>query len=390
MKAIFQAMDLQKVLKDVVRIIPSTAKTNVQKFVRITADKAESQVEFVTSSADVSIRRTMFELTSQSPLAILESGVCLLPARELLEIAKRATDKLELTLAKGKVTLKFGTAKFVLNGLDPREFSPYQNTEETSRIEMDALALRGLLAQTTYACAVSETRPVLTGVHFTIADNAIHAMATDGLRLAMAVAAGSAEWEQSHSLTIPKAPLESMLAMLPKDDDEVVELEIGSTVMVATWGDGETSLVMRGFSEAYPDTSRIVPASTQSQIRVARGSMLEALERLEMLCVSNNRQIHVDFRNTYMDLSVSSAEGSGQDTVEIAANTQEIQPMFFNVRFLLDVLKAVDAEEIEFGINGQNAPVLVNPVGGTGQALISPIMYTATAVPRETAVEKTA
>lgn len=377
MRIIFEANQLEKTLKDVVRIIPASAKTNTHKFVLITANKEESTVTLETSSQDVSIRRTLVDTLVQSPATILESGVCLLPTREFLEIVKRASDQVELSVkAHGTdATIQFGKAKFDLRGLDPATFAPYRNDEEeSSRIEVTALALRALLGQTTYACSLSEVRPILTGVNFTLSDGLLHAAATDGLRLAKMNVKGITEGTAEGSLTIPKTPLDSMAAILPKDDDELVSLEFGNTALVATWNDAGTQFVMRALEGSYPDVSRIIPAVTKANVRVSRLGLLAACERIAIFAGDvENRKAQIEFVERKMRLSISSATaGSASDEIEYNSK-DDIAPMMFNIKYWLDVLKVFESDEVSIGVNGQNQPITVHPVDGDAMALVSPI-----------------
>lgn len=378
MKIVFDALQLQKKLKEVVRIIPASSKTDMHKFVRITADKEDCKVEFETTAHDVAIRQTLVDTLVQSPATILESGACLLPARELLEIIKRARDKVELTVnGPGFNTkIKFGKAEFDMNGSNPEVFAPYRNDpEETSRIEITALALRSLLEQTTYACSSSEVRPILTGVNFTLEDGTLHAVATDGLRLAKDKAEGKTEGEAKGNITVPKVPLESMAAILPKDDDEMVTLELGNTVLVATWDDDGTRFVMRALDGNYPDVNRILPRA-KTKIRVSRIELLTACERISIFAGDvENRQTRVEFDNGKMHLSIYSATaGTASDEVGYQG-PENIDLMMFNIRYWLDLLKAFKSDEIEIGIVEQNQPITVQPVDGETIALLSPILY---------------
>lgn len=383
MKVVFESNQLAKVLKDVTRIIPASAKTSTHRFVRIQVDKDECRVNFETTSHEAAIRRTLYDELVQSPAKIIEAGSCLLPARDLLEIVKHATNNVTMESSRNStsVILQFDNAKFEMQGLEPDLFTPYENSAGSiSYISVNALQLKNLLAHTTYACGTSETRPVLTGVHFHIADGNINAAASDGLRLAQMTVNGLSEEDPQGNLTIPKATLESLAAILPHDDDEVVGLEFGDTGLVATWGDDSTRCVMRAIAGTFPDVTRIVPRTMRHDLRVKRSELLTSFERIEIIAGENeNKMMHMEFRPKDLRLmATSSAAGSVADIVNLAEPTSdEVEPMLFNIRYWLDVLKSFNAEEIIIGVNGQNQPITVRPTDSDYLALLSPIMYTA-------------
>lgn len=385
MKIVFQANQLAKVLKDVTRIIPASAKTNTHRFVRIQADRDDCRVEFETTSHEAAMRRTLYDELVQSPAKISESGSCLLPARDLLEIVKHAKDTVSMEtggLNGTSVILQFDNAKFEMQGLEPDLFTPYKNSASSiSCISVNALQLKNLLEHTTYACSTTETRPILTGVNFQIVEGKINAVASDGLRLSqMTVEAKNAEGAQGN-LTIPKATLESLAAILPHDDDEVVELEFGDAGLVATWADDSTRCVMRAIDGTFPDVTRIVPRVMRTNLRVNRNELLTSFERIEIIAGENeNKMMHVEFRPTDLLLTASSSTaGSAADIVNLVEPiSDEVEPMLFNIRYWLDVLKSFNTEdEVIVGINGQNQPITVRPANADYLALLSPIMYTA-------------
>ncbi|MCF8568016.1 DNA polymerase III subunit beta [Alicyclobacillus tolerans] len=381
MKIVFQQTELEKTLKDVVRMIPTVAKTDMHQFVRITADRAQNRVEFVTTSHEAAIHRNVVDTQIQSPVTIYESGACLLSARKLLDIVKHATDVVQLSMKKNSfdVTISFGNSESDIHGLDPSTFVPYQNDpQQTHRVDVTALNLRSLLGSTLYACSDSETRPALTGLNFVVKDDGtLVATGTDGLRLARADAPGQVEGQAGGNLTIPKDPLHSLAAILPKDEDEMVHLELGSSVLVATWDDEGTRFVMRSLNEAYPNVDSIIPKSTKIQIRVSRSEFLEACHLLVLFSEDvENRKIRVDFENGVMRLSIHSKQTgkSFWDVPILECNAQDIDPMMFNIRNWLDLLKVSNTQEIEIGINGPNLPVIIHSVETTAMALIAPVL----------------
>lgn len=387
MKMVFEKNALEKTLKDVVRIIPSAARTNLHKFVRITADRAQSRVEFVTTSSDGAIHRNMVDTQVQSPVTIYQSGACLVPARELLEIVKRAKDLVELSLRQNNfdVTVSFskdtgGKAECDVPGLDPSTFVPYQNDpQETTQMNVTAVNLRSLLGYTLYACSESEARPALTGVNFTVKDDGtLVATSTDGLRLAQAHIPGQVEGQVRETVTIPKTPLQSMVSILPNDDDEIVHLELGHSVLTATWDDEGTRFVLRALDATYPNTAQIIPTITRTNIRVSRAEMLDSCELIALFSGDvENRKTRLDFDNGLMRLSIQSSQ-AGKAFYEVKLleySTPDIDPMMFNVRYWLDLLKVFDTEEIEIGINGQNQPVIIRSSERTAMALVSPVQF---------------
>ena len=122
--------------------------------------------------------------------------------------------------------------------------------------------------------------------------------------------------------------------------------------------------------------SRIIPAVTKANVRVSRLGLLAACERIAIFAVDvENRKAQIEFVERKMRLSISSATaGSASDEIEYNS-PDDIEPMMFNIKYWLDMLKVFGSDEISIGINGQNQPITVHPVDGDALALLSPIRH---------------
>ncbi|GMA59328.1 hypothetical protein GCM10025858_38310 [Alicyclobacillus sacchari] len=185
MKATFTNTDLEKVLRQLLRVVPNTTNKVVLKHVLIEAKREQDRVDFYVTSEDMSFRRTLFVEATSTSVQIDESGSCLLPAKEVHEIIKRANGPVTLETQKDRTVIMFGKTKYDLAGLNPHLFTPYGNTDEqVTQTQVLAPNLHRLIRRTSYAAAKNLVRPILTGVNLAVVDGDLSAIATDALRLA--------------------------------------------------------------------------------------------------------------------------------------------------------------------------------------------------------------
>jgi DNA polymerase-3 subunit beta len=60
---------------------------------------------------------------------------------------------------------------FKINGMNVNDYPTIDFSRPMNSIKMDATVLADIIDQTTFATSPKETRPVLTGVNFKLADN---------------------------------------------------------------------------------------------------------------------------------------------------------------------------------------------------------------------------
>ncbi|MCL6443700.1 MAG: DNA polymerase III subunit beta [Alicyclobacillus sp.] len=390
MKVTFKCEELERVLRDVVRVVPTSTTRQVLKHVLISASSEDDRVDVCASSEDMSVRRTLFQELVNPPVTIEESGSCLLPAREVHEIVKKASGLISLETKGTKTEIVFGKAKYELAGLEPRLFTPYVNDgDDTTTARILAPELHRLLRRTTYATAKGNARPILTGVHLALSDTSLLATGTDAMQLSQYTAPCQSVVGEPRSLTVSAGLLEKLAAVLPAhDDDEEVSLAIGSASCVVSWGDDMYRMVMRGLEGSYPDTSRIIPQNTPYKMVAERQALLAACERVSILSETDHQRTKVHITPERIVLSAHSNQyGNATDTVDVQSSTITAEMnILCNINYWIALLRSYDGvEQVEISLMDANKPMLFRPVNGAGLGLIAPVLIQAQERPTERA-----
>ncbi len=378
MKITFKTGELLKVLREMVKIIPSATTHPAFKSVLIQADLKGQKVEIIASNGNVTLRQTMYDLLLDSPVTIEESGTVLLPGRELLEIAKRAGEQITLkSKVATRVSVSLTRAKYELAGIDPSAFHPFENKSETVSTKIPVVALKRLIERTSYATSKSETRPILKGVNIVLSETGTIARATDGLRLARAESPVQAN--ERLDITLRSDALEMLASLMPDDDDEIVYLEIGGTSMVALWNDGCSELSMLGLDGEFPNTEKIMPRQFKHVFHIDRQELQDALSRVAIVALANTKDnliTQITVSNGQLQLYAESPVcGQVKDSVAIKGEIEGEFAFAANIRFLTDAVKALSAEDVEFCFNAPNQPFVIRDDKSIG--LVSPLLMPA-------------
>jgi DNA polymerase-3 subunit beta len=230
-----------------------------------------------------------------------------------------------------------------------------------------------------FAASTDETKQVLTGVHLAGTQDSLEFAATDGHRLAVVETTlqpqtdEEGEPEESPNLeglegfqaTIPARALREVERMLAnRSATDTIALYVDEAQVVFELG--EQRLTVRKLDGAYPAYQQLIPRQFSRSISLERKRFLSSLERVSVLADQKNNLVKCTFdgEEEQVSLSVEAQDlGSAKESMpaEITGESGEIA---FNVKYLMDGLKALPAKEIKIQLNQGNQPVIFTPLGG--------------------------
>ncbi|MCY7391983.1 MAG: DNA polymerase III subunit beta, partial [Leptolyngbyaceae cyanobacterium CAN_BIN12] len=158
--------------------------------------------------------------------------------------------------------------------------------------------------------------------------------------------------------------LQELAKTLERQTGSSVAVKLDRNQVVFEWVDQRlTSRLLEG---QYPNYRQLIPRQFTHQTTVDRRLFLSSLERIAVLADQKNNivKLSVDTTNQAMSLSVDAPDvGSGEETIP-AQITGEDMAIAFNVKYLLDGLKALNTTEIQLQFNTPTSPAILTPLGG--------------------------
>lgn len=345
------------------RAVPSRPSKPVLGNVLVTASTDTQQVTLVGFDETLGIQTTFAAQVDQS-------GALTLPAKLLGDIVSRLPNE-DLDISEDEdeplITLACSAGRYQVRGLSAEDYPklPEVTSAEPVKISADALieGLRGAL----FATSTDETKQVLTGVHLTADDKSLEFAATDGHRLAIVQTldeTGAASLQTT--VTIPSKALRELERILQTyPSSEPVSLQLDQTQ--AVFDLGQQRITSRLLEGQYPNYRQLLPKQFERQLTIDRKQFTASLERIAVMADQRNNivKLSIDSENQSLALSVEAQEvGSGLETLP-AQVTGESLEIAFNVRYLLDGLKALPSAEIQIQCNTATSPSVLTPLGGT-------------------------
>ncbi len=323
------------------------------------------------------------------------SGAITLPARLFGEIVSRLSNDSPITLIcpadQEQVELVSASGSYQMRGMPADDFPDLPLKQDSAPIEIAVEALVKGLRGTLFASSGDESKQLLTGVHLALDGQGLECAATDGHRLAVlnlvnhgAVASEPAgdgleppHGAEPFAVTVPARSLRELERLLSgRQSSEPLSLfcERGQVVFQCA-NEVLTSPSLEG---TYPNYRQLVPASFSRSLVVDRRGLLSALERVAVLADQHNNVVRIQSESREGRLLIQADVqdvGRGQETLPALRLDGEDLQIAFNVRYVLEGLKALVADTVILQANSATTPVVLAPYDREADAIDPSFTY---------------
>lgn len=317
-----------------------SSKTTIPILTGVKIKLNDDGLHLTGSNADISIETFLAANDDKAQMLIEETGAIVLQARFFNEIIRKlpeATFTLEV-LANNQVAITSGAAEFVVNGLDADNYPHLPVVDEKNQLEIPVRVLTKLINETGFAISSQESRPILTGVHFTLENQLLKAVATDSHRLSQR----TITLEQSNSdfdIVVPGKSLQELSRSF-NDEEETVSISImENQVLFKTNNMYFYSRLLEG---KYPDTNRLIPTSFSSEVTFNVSQLSAAIDRASLLShEGRNNIVKLTLADNKATIFGNSPEiGNVQEELVFEQLTGEPLEISFNPDYMKQALKA--------------------------------------------------
>ncbi|OCA82176.1 DNA polymerase III subunit beta [Bacillus sp. FJAT-27225] len=363
MKFSIQRDYLVQSVNDVMKAVTSRTTIPILTGIKIVA--GNDGVTLTGSDSDVSIESFIpKEENGNEVVEIKQTGAIVLQAKFFSEIVKKLpTDTVEIEVQNHLQTvIRSGKSEFNLNGLDAEEYPHLPQIEESNKFRIPADLLKAIIRQTVFAVSASETRPILTGVNWRMENNELICIATDSHRLALRKARIETDNNETYNVVIPGKSL-TELSKIIADTNEPVDIVITENQVL--FKSKHVLFFSRLLEGNYPDTSRLIPLDSKTDVVLFTKDFLHAIDRASLLAKEGRNNV-VKFST----LSDGVVEVSS-NTPEIGKVVEEIQSqsvhgeelkISFSAKYMMDALKALEGTDIRISFTGAMRPFVIRPI----------------------------
>ncbi|OAS83144.1 MULTISPECIES: DNA polymerase III subunit beta [Metabacillus] len=360
MKFIIQRDKLVQSVQDVMKAVSSRTTIPILTGIKIVANS--EGVTLTGSDSDISIESFIpVEEDGNEIVEIQQSGSVVLQARFFSEIVKKLPkDIVEIEVGNQHSTIiRSGKAEFSLNGLDAEEYPHLPQIEEENMFKIPTDLLKAMIRQTVFAVSTSETRPILTGVNWKLENSELICIATDSHRLALRKAAINTESQNLYNVVIPGKSL-SELSKILDDTSDLIEIVITENQVL--FKAKNLLFFSRLLDGNYPDTSRLIPSESKTNMTINSKEFLQAIDRASLLAkeARNNVVKLSTITDGMVEISSNSPEiGKVSEEIQSSEIQGEELKISFSAKYVMDALKALEGTEIIINFTGAMRPFVI-------------------------------
>lgn len=302
-------------------------------------------------------------------------GIIVVSGRYIYDIIRKLPNEIVTIeeVVDNKIFITTTNSSFNLNCNNPEEFPVLDLNNHKSPVSIDKKVFKNIIKQTSFAASTQESRPVLTGLNFKIADNILECTGTDSYRLAKTSININSTLEEIINIIIPTKNLNELIKLIT-DDEGKIELHIFNNKIIFKFD----SIIMmsRLINGTYPDTSKLIPTEFLLGMKVNMNNFYASIDRASLLTnEADKNTIRLESNENKIVISSNIPEiGHVEETLSVEKNNSEEIKISFSSRYMIDALRALECEEIELLFNGEVKPIIIrNPENEKLIQLILPI-----------------
>ena len=132
--------------------------------------------------------------------------------------------------------------------------------------------------------------------------------------------------------------------------------------------------ILNTLNGKYIDYNRIIKAESSIKIRTSRIELMKSIDRAAIIAsAQNNNLIKMKIEDDQIEITSLSEKSSIKEMVEIMKEGDNLE-IGFNSRYMMDVLKVIDDEEIILSMSDSVKPCIITPLkGDTYLYLVLPV-----------------
>ncbi|MDD3088561.1 MAG: DNA polymerase III subunit beta [Candidatus Omnitrophica bacterium] len=313
--------------------------------------------------------------SSIDALSVSQEGSIAIPAKKFFDIVRALPDGSDIEISMKKANLlniKSGKANFKIVGFPKDEFPQLPVFQDKDSITMEQKELKEMMNLTDFAISKDDTRYVLNGTFLAIKGDTVEMVATDGRRLAAATKKLQKKTLVDRAVIIPTKTEQEIKRML--QDEGEVKIHFSDNQVLFSF---PNSFVLSRLIEGeYPNYKKVIPDRSTKEVKVYREEFLSATKRASIFTDQDSMAIKMNIKKKKLMISKNTSFGEAKEEIDIDYTGDDDLEIGFNPRYLIDVLKSLEDQEITFEVSDASKPGVIRK-GGEYTYVVLPMQLAA-------------
>ena len=351
MKVICDGLDLSDAVLKVSKALAVKAVNPVLEGIKISA--AGDKLTLTATDTELTIEKTI-------NAEVLMEGETVVVGKYFVDFVKKLEkEQIELSrLYDGQLQIKYSDSESELQVYSAEKFPVIKEENDGDYIVMKQGEFKSVVEKTSIACSTDDSRPILKGCLFEIADGNLTCVALDGFRMAVVKKEVKASGE--FKAVIPSRTLLEITRILDSDEEEIkvcvqknnLYVKVNNTVIYSRLIEGE-----------FVKYNHILPTAFSNVVTVKRDALLNSIERAAIVARNDRYNVvKLDIKEDSMNISAKSEIGNVNENISIKLKGKDLS-IAFNGKYLSEYLKIAGEEFINLNLNSAIDPCVLTPVG---------------------------
>ena len=367
MKLRFQKDDIVNGISIVMKAVPS--KTTMSILECILIDASSGEIKLTGNDMELGIETTVNG-------EILEHGKIALDAKLFSEITRRVSSQNAVVTIesddKFNTTISCENSVFNIQGRDGDEFSYIPYIEKNKYISLSQFTLKEVIQQTIFSISPNDSNKMMAGELFEVNENQLKVVSLDGHRISIRNVTLKDHYENT-KVIVPGKTLSEISKILGGDNEKEVLIYFSANHILFEFDN--TRVVSRLLEGEYYKISQMLSSDYETKITINKKEFLNCIDRASLLIrESDKKPIIIDIADHSLKLNINSFFGSMEEEILIQKEGRDLL-IGFNPKFLMDVLRVIDDEEINIYLVNPKAPCYIKDDAGTYNYLILPVNF---------------
>lgn len=348
MKVICDGLDLSEAVLKVSKALAVKSPNPVLEGIKITA--REDSLTLIATDLELTIEKTI-------RADVLMEGETVVVGKYFVEFAKKLEkEQVELShLYDSQLQIKYSDSESELQIYPTESFPEFKKEDVVNYFETTQAVLRKIVERTVISCSTDDSRPILKGCLFEVADNLLTSVALDGFR--MSIVKEQVVSSGDFKAVIPAKTLLEITRLLG-DDDKLVKIYLQNNSLYAEVDN--TVIYSRLIEGEFVKYNHILPSAFKNIVTVNRLDLLNSIERASI--VARNDRFNVikfDVKENIMTVSAKSEIGNVNENVNIELEGKDIT-IAFNGKYIIEYLKIITDEKVNLNMNTAIESCVIN------------------------------
>ena len=346
---------LSKALNTVSKAVTSRTTIPILKGIRLEVDD-KNTLKLSASDLDLSIERKM-------EIAAEETGSVVVSAKLFSDIIRK--------LPNEEIQIEEMEDNNIVIKCLASEFPDIGEIKEEKQILIDKDILKDMIKKTSFAASIDESKGIIVGVLIEMEEDSLNMAALDGFRMAIT---REAMINEEKKKIIISARILNEINKIMIENEENKDIFIILEDKKALFLIGETKIALRLLEGEFIKYKEILPKEKQCKVIINRVDLLNSIERASLLAKEGkNNLIKMSIFRDKMIIRSRSEEGNVKEEIFVDKDGTDLD-IGFNSKYILDVLKVVNDEEIVMEFNTSVSPCMIKPMEGNAyEYLVLPV-----------------